>query len=350
MILVCAALLGGCVQTGYLVQAAEGELDLLKRARPITTVLRDGGVSSHVRRVLIRIHEIRRFARSRGLEPARSYESYVDLRREAVVWVVQAAPPLSFEQREWSFPIVGSVPYLGYFDRADADAFAAALAASEGLDVDVRRASAFSTLGWLDDPVLSTMIREGPEAMGEFANVILHESVHATIYLSDQSAFDETLATFVGDKLTHEWLSETFGPNDPLTRIWLRYQEATQKYAHRLRQAWTELDALYKSDTSDAQKLEEKARVLAALQRELGATEPINNATLAGYRTYDTGADAFARLFETCGRDWKRFLDAVGSLRSSDFPEAQSEDFDAVLDAVGVRRCGPDARAGVSQE
>src|SRR5690606_33885389 len=134
-----------------------------------------------------------------GLNRTRNYDHYADLQRPAAVWVVQAAPRLELTERAWSFPIVGTVPYLGFFDETEAQAFARELELAEDLDVDVRTAAAYSTLGWLRAPVLSTMIADGPEALGELVNIVLHESVHATVYVPGQSAFDESLASFVAD-------------------------------------------------------------------------------------------------------------------------------------------------------
>lgn len=333
------ALFGGCVHPGYFAQAARGQWALLRDSRPLGRAVQDESEPLYRRRVLSRIHEIRAFGRSRGLNMTRSYQSYVRVRDEAVVWVVQASAPLAFEPREWSFPLLGSVPYLGFFDRAEAESYAKQLSDREKLDVAVRGAGAYSTLGWLDDPVLSSMIPDRPDAMGEFANVILHESVHATVYVGGQSTFNESLASFVADHLTEEWLTQTFGAQDPLTRVWIRYQDRYRDQGAKLRNAWIALDAVYRSGRSDEEKLAEKARIISALQKALRSDRPINNALLSGYKTYDAGSEAFGRLFTACGRSWQRFLSAVGSLKGSDFPEPQAEAFDAVLERLASQRC-----------
>src|SRR6185312_14274837 len=115
-----------------------------------------------------------------------------------------------FRSKTWWFPIVGRVPYLGWFDRDDAHDFADELH-REGWDSDVGAADAYSTLGWFDDPVLSTMIAGGDEAVGELVNVILHESVHATLYVDGQTRFNESLAEFVAGKLTTVYLGAHYG-------------------------------------------------------------------------------------------------------------------------------------------
>lgn len=342
LLLVIAVLLAagsGCTQSRYLVQATAGQLDMLHRSRPIATVVRDDRVPARTRALLTWVPHIKRYAETQGLTPSTSYERYADLRRPAAVWVVQGSAPLAFEPRQWSFPIVGSVPYLGFFDEGAANAFAQQLAREEPLDVDVRTAGAYSTLGWFSDPVLSTMIPDGPEGLGELANVILHESVHATVYVSDQSAFDESLASFVADRMTAQWLAQALGSDHPLARAWSRYQEDYQQRIQLLRDAWTKLDALYRSDAADEVKRAEKARILEALSQELRAARPINNATLTGIQTYGVGEKAFQRLFAACDQQWPRFLRAVSTLKSSDFSQPQAESFDEVLDGLAAKGC-----------
>src|SRR5690606_34569810 len=130
--------------------------------------------------------------------------------REAATWVVSACESLSFKPKQWRFPIVGSFTYLGWFDHPSAEEYAEELR-KEGWDVDVRGAAAYSTLNWFRDPVLSTMIPRGKHDVGSLVNVVLHESVHATIYLKDQAYFNESLASFVADRMTFDYLSEKYG-------------------------------------------------------------------------------------------------------------------------------------------
>lgn len=344
-----AALLGsGCSSVRYVAGAAAGELGILRRARPLHEVMADPDAPPRIRRLLSSVRSVKSFGRAHGLEPTRNYGSYADLGREAAVWVVQACPPLAFQPRLWSFPLVGSMPYLGFFDPAEARAYAEGLAAREGLEVDVRTAAAFSTLGWLSDPVLSTMIPPGDEALGELANVVLHESVHATLYVPSQSTFDESLASFVADALTGPWLASVVGPDAPATRAWERALARERTAMARLHRVYLDLDALYRSSRPDAEKLAEKARLLGAAQADLGLRRPLNNARLLGYRTYDAGRPAFERLLSACGGSFPRFMGALAALRPADFGAPQRRDLDPVLDALAARGCprAPPARSG----
>ena len=340
-LLLLAACVGGsgCFSTGYLLQAAGGQYELLHLARPLNVVKEDASVPPGVRALLAKVPAIKRFGQLNGLTPTDNYTRYADLHRPAAVWVVQGCKSLTFEPRRWSFPIVGSVPYLGYFAEDRARAFARELAAQEpDLDITVRTASAYSTLGWFKDPVLSTMIPEGPESFAELANVILHESVHATVYVKNQSAFDESLASFIADELTWLLVVGRSGLSSDEARSWIAGEERGARFVKALHQAYEELDAIYRSARSDEEKRSLKEARLGELQRSLGLRRRYNNADLAGYRTYDTGGVAFARLRKACG-GLPKFLAAVRSLRETDFTSPQQQQFDDVVDALAAREC-----------
>ena len=327
----------GCFSARYLAQATCGEIEILGSARPIRSVVAEKRAPARIARLLLSVRTIKAYGRARGLTPTSSYERYADLHRSAAVWVVQGCAPLAFDVRHWRFPIVGTIPYLGFFDEAAARRYAARLAREEGLDVDVRGASAFSTLGWFHDPVLSTMIPSADDALGELANVVLHESVHATLYINDQSVFDESLASFVADRLTLPWLEGVLGKDAPETKAWAAAQAHYQARVERLHRAYVDLDALYRSDASDGTKRAEKTRILEAVRQELGLAAPLNNAKLAGYKTYATGGPSFERLLRACGGSWPRFLEALATLRAADFGRPQRDDFEAVIDALAAR-------------
>ncbi len=327
----------GCFHVDYLLQAAEGQLDLSCRARSLESARADDDIDPRTRALLAEVPRIKAFASGQGLVPTGSYEEFVPLDRSAVVWVVTAAPPLSLDPERWSFPIVGSVPYLGWFDEQRARAEAAKLAA-RGLDVDVRGASAYSTLGWFADPVLSTMIEDGDDAAGELANTILHESVHATVYVKDQSEFNESLASFVADRLTPLWLEQRFGPHSDELATYLRGEAATAILRARLRQAYADLAVLYGSKRSRQDKLAAKERLLREVEAELGLARPLNNARLAGYDSYHGGAAPLEALLEACGGDLRRLMAAVKDAAPEDFGERQTSDIGPATERL-ARRC-----------
>jgi predicted aminopeptidase len=324
----------GCFTASYLAQAAGGQLSLIAHARPLSTVIADPRTEPRVQKLLAQVPEEKAYGEAHGLKATENYNRYTDLHRAAAVWVVQACAPLKFESKRWSFPIAGTVPYLGFFDERRAHAYADALAQEAPLDVDVRGASAYSTLGWFKDPVLSTMLSDGPEALGYLANTVLHESVHATLYIPGQSSFNESLASFVADALTLEWMSQRLGSDAREVTAYQQSEALSTKRIARLHEAYEALDAVYRSDASDDDKHARKAELISALKADLQTKRVLNNASLAGFRTYDSSGPAFKRLLARCGGDMQKLLQTVAKLSSDSFPEPQMEDFTAVIDAL----------------
>ena len=332
--------LTGCSTAGYLAQAGFGQLDLLEARRDIDDVVADHRTSTRLRTLLGRVVSIKRFGEGHGLTPTSNYSTYADLDRPVAVWVVTAAEPLRFRNRTWSFPIVGSVPYLGFFDRDDARSLAHDLRTA-GWDVDLRGASAYSTLGWFADPVLSTMIAEGPEALGELADVVLHESFHATLYVNGQSLFNESAANFVGDHLAEAVLDEVIGAASPEKQAFLAAQDDHAARGKKMRAAYVTLSALYASTRPPAEKLSEKAQILTALARDIHARRPITNATLGQFDTYDAGRDELAALLAACGGSFPRFVGALRGLGPASFHEPQQRDIGAALAPLTRAGCPP---------
>lgn len=333
----------GCFTTGYLLQASAGQYELIHRARPLSHVAADETVPARVRSLLSLVPAIKRYGRLQGLKPTQNYQHYVQLNRSAAVWVVQGCQSLSFEPRRWQFPLIGSVPYLGFFDEGAARAYARELEKAERLDVTVRTAAAYSTLGWFKDAVLSTMIPEGPEAFGELANVILHESVHATVYVPSQSAFNESLASFVADELTWQLVVGRSGLRSEEARAWMAAQDRRARSLKELRAAYEDLDTLYRSGKSEEDKRAQKEARLTALQQVLGLRRRFNNADLAGSRTYDTGRPSFERLRRACG-NWDAFFSAIRSLEPHHFASPQQQSFEEVVDQLTARACPSNLR------
>ncbi|MBI4815588.1 MAG: aminopeptidase [Deltaproteobacteria bacterium] len=322
-----ALAVSGC----HLSQAISGGLRILTSGVPVDEPMvsdEDPGV----RRLLWELHRIRRFIESRGLEPTRSFQRFVEIQGPAVVWVVSGSEPLALVPKVWSFPIVGSFTYRAWFDRADAERDALSLE-SEGFEGWVRGASAYSTLGFFDDPILSTMLdTESLSGLGDFANVVIHESVHATIYVEGQSAFNESLASFVADVLTDEYLARTFGRGSPERGAWQDAERRRALRIERLGAAYQELERVYSSTSSADRKLAEKARVFDTLETQLGRR--LNNAALIQLRTYDAGRAPLGRYLEECSV-FDRFLAAMKRVGPEHFAGPHDEDIGAALELFG---------------
>ncbi|MEO7328304.1 MAG: aminopeptidase [Minicystis sp.] len=328
----------GCTTFGYLAQAGAGQLDLGLRSRKIAHVIADPATPPRLRELLSQVRAIKAFGERQGLTPTSSYNDYVALDRSVVVYVVTASEPLRFHSKTWSFPIAGRVPYLGWFNRDDAHAFADGLR-DEGWDADVGGASAYSTLGWFKDPILSTMIPDGDEAPGDLAEVVLHESLHATIYVNGQSSFNENLASFVGEGLCRRYLDERFGPASAEKGAYERAEAEGRARRAAMHETYDRLKALYASARPDTEKLSEKSRILIDLRAKIGFKRPINNATLAGLETYHEGSPELEALLTACGGSFPRFLAAMKTVEGRSFGKELERDLGKVVRPLIEKGC-----------
>lgn len=335
-----ALLCTSCMGARYLPQAVGGQLALMTGGRRLGRVIAAPDTPRETAALLGEVPGIRAFGAARGLGPSRSYRRYVALDREHAVWVVSGSRPLAFEPKVYWFPIAGSFAAVGWFAEARAERHVARLE-RRGWDADAFGADAYSTGGWFRDPVVSTMLAPGRAAVGMLANVLLHETLHATVLVPGQTAFDESLASFVADELTLEFLAERFGPASAELDAYRAADAAWRARLTRLLDVHATLEALYASERPEVEKLREKAAILGALTRELELDRPANNATLLGVKLYGTGLAELGELLAVCGRDWPRFLQAVGSLRPRDFPAPQTEDFTPVVEALVSWGCKP---------
>lgn len=182
----------------YLTRQGYRQFELLSNRIAISQVLKDERLPVKDREKLTLTNHALEFAQKAGLNVGNSYRHYVQLDGNAVSYIVQAAKPTELELKKWWFPIVGSVPYLGFFDRDERDREATALE-RDGYEVHRGSVAAYSSLGWFADPVFSSMLRRSD---GELVHLYFHELTHRTIWLKDGVEFNENLAEFVADILT----------------------------------------------------------------------------------------------------------------------------------------------------
>lgn len=315
---------GGCLMTRYLAQAGHGQVDLLGRARPIDEVVRDPETPARTAMMLAEIPAIKEYGRSYGLSVRRNYTKYVEVGRPGVVWFVGAADPVKFQPRKWCFPIAGCFAGLGWFDEDEAVKHKLSLD-KLGYDTIVRPASAYSTGGWFPDPVLSTMLGGGDGAFPGLANVILHESVHATVLVPDQPFFNESFATYVADALTDHWIDERFGPGSPEELAWTLGQAVHLARVSRLLDAYTQLKQLYGGPLAREAKLAQKARIIDELVDDLKLRRRPNNATLTETRVYNGGVAPLIEAHRACG-DLRKLVLAGRTLTRADFTKPLQDD------------------------
>lgn len=244
-----------------------------------------------------------------GLPRSESYTSYAALDRPYVTLVVTACPRTSLSPHEWWFPLIGRVPYKGFFAEKDARAEEERLK-SRGLDTYVAQAAAYSSLGWRADPLVSPMLGDSP---GRVAETLIHELSHAAFFFKDDADFNESAAEFFGEEGAEEFLRRRFGQaSAELSRLQDERRRA-QLFDAKVQALHQELAALYASPKPEEEKLRLREEVFARAAKDLGL-ETVNNAVVLGLRRYRGDLGDLRRAFVKVGGDWRRFLDLLKSL------------------------------------
>ena len=340
--------LTGCATVEYYAQSVTGHLGLMFRARPIETMIAAPDTEPRLTARLRTALDIRDFASGVLALPANaSYRRYVDLDRSYVVWTVVAAPEFSLAPRHWCFPVVGCLSYRGYFSESAAEEYAETLK-SEGWDATVAGVRAYSTLGWFDDPLLSSMV-DLPEYF--LAGIVFHELAHQRLYVPGDTEFNESFAVVVERAGIARWIAAA-GRAD----LNERYRIATERNAAFLdlvRGTRHDLEVVYASSRSDVEKRAAKAeriermRVQYAALRTAWTNGPaydfwfergVNNAAIALVSTYDRWVPALEALLAQFGGGLEAFYRASDALAALS-PDERRTRLDA-LDRT-VRRASP---------
>jgi predicted aminopeptidase len=226
----------------YGVRQGIGQLNVVWNARPVSEILADSTAPDSLKQKLRLIEEVRHYAiDSLGLKDTENYKTLFDQQGKEIMWVVTASEPFKLKAKTWTFPVVGEVPYKGYFNVDLAKAEKEDLE-KEGWDVNITNPSGWSTLGWFTDPILSDMLYKSE---GDLASLIIHEMVHATIFVKDSVNFNENLASFIGDLAAIKFVLYKYGKDSKEHLIFIHEDSDFRLYvAHMLRGA-NLLDSLY---------------------------------------------------------------------------------------------------------
>ena len=296
-IIAAAALVVGCQSLAYYTQAILGHSKVMAKARPVDEWLADPATAPDLKQRLETARRIREFAsKNLKLPENNSYLAYAELNRSYVVWNVFAAPEFSVEPKKECFPFTGCVSYRGFYSEDEARRHAAKLREA-GYDVHVGGVPAYSTLGWFDDPLLSTFIRY-PDS--QLARLVFHELAHQLVYARDDTTFNESFAVTVEEEGVRRWL-EAEGRSSELA-LFRAAQERKRVFAARVSQARERLAAVYRMDLAREAMLEHKRGEWERLRTAYPAlpAEP-NNAFLASIAAYTDLVPAFERLLAESG-------------------------------------------------
>jgi predicted aminopeptidase len=300
----------------YVARAAFEEAKILSRRRPITEVLADQDTQDRTRAKLNLVMQARNFAeRELDLNAGQSFTTYSWVESDTLLMVLSAARKDRFEQHTWWFPIVGRVPYKGFFNFPDAYAAAAALDRS-GYDTHVRPSGAFSTLGFFNDPLLNTVLRYGDVSL---ASTVIHELLHNTVFVPSQVAFNESLANFVGDRGAATFFCTRDGEASAPCKLARDAWQDNLVFSEFLGQLIAELEELYaRPSLSVAERIrlretvyqQARARFQAQARPRLKTNafldftdEPLNNASLIATRLYYDRLHLFEDAYQRHNQD-----------------------------------------------
>lgn len=335
-ILACASF-SGC-QIGYLAKSAYSQANLLRHRIPVEEALKDSRLSEDQKRKLLLAQDARAFAESDlGLAETKNYTSYVQLDGPYVTYVVNAAPKDELKPHLWKYPLVGSMPYKGFFDPKGAEEEAAAMKA-EGFDTYVRGVSAYSTLGWFRDPILSSMLAYKDH---DLVNTIIHETVHATLFVKSEADFNERLATFIGNAGTEAFYKKREGTQSPTLERMKSDSADDRLFGDFMKRELESLEAWYmerKEKKLPFTEEERIARIKSIQERFVTDLKPkftskdsyekfekaeLNNARLLNYRLYYEDLSQFEKVFDKLGRDFAKMLAFCKTLEKSKDPVAE---------------------------
>ncbi len=321
ILLFSALTVSACSSFGYYMDLMAGHSELMEQQKPVADILAQKGTKPKLRQLLKTSQNIRDFAsKELHLPENDSYRMYADLKRRYAVWNVIAAKEFSVKPKKWCFLFVGCLSYRGYFSKQDATAYANELK-SEGYDVYVAGANAYSTLGWFDDPLLNTMMYKSEARR---AGIIFHELAHQVVYIDGDSAFNEAFATAVEEEGIQRWLEKN--EKSKQFEKYLVDKKRDSQLNQLLQETRDNLKALYKTKISTEDKRQGKQRIFSLLKKQYSQlkkswgdynaydkwmSQQLNNAHLLLIATYHDLVPTFKAMLKKEKYNLKKFYVAV---------------------------------------
>ena len=330
-ILICWVTLGGCQTVHYYSQAIDGQCRILLKRQPISAIVTDSNSPQPLRESLTYILKVRKFAENElQLPVGNHYLTYVDLNRPFVLWNVFAVPEFSLTPKTWCYPVAGCAAYRGYFDETNAQQYAHKLN-KQGYDVYVGGVTAYSTLGWFDDPILSTFVRF---SQAQKAALIFHELAHQKLYVKDDTAFNESFATFVEQEGLRRW--QLSSGSEQIYSDYLRQHRRRRQFVQLIMQYRQKLEFLYQTDLEPAEKRVRKATIFSELRNEFDRLKTrqvelsaynvwmnrsLNNAKISSVVAYHDFLPAFQKMLTQFAGELDLFFEECRQLAQKDKAE-----------------------------
>ena len=335
-----AIVLVSCETVGYYSQAARGQLTIVFAREDIQHLIERPDLSQELAGKFARVMDIREFAESElGLPVGGNYSSYVDVEREHVVWNVFAAPEFSVDPVNWCYPIAGCVAYRGYFSQQSALSYAAKLE-EDGFDVYTGGVDAYSTLGWFEDSLLSTVLNR---ADYQLAGLIFHELAHQLVYLPGDTTFNESFATAVEREGVRRWLAKS-NKDFNIDAALLDY-DRQQQFVDLVGGYRDRFESLYQLEINESSMRSQKLELQQTLREEYAVlkqqwqgyegydgwfSRSLNNAQLSTVASYNDLLPFFAAVFEQSNQDFSTFYAEVSRLAA--LPEQERDELVAAIE------------------
>ncbi len=294
----------------------KGQLSIISQTEKLENVLHDKTFPDSLKQKIRLIQEIKQFAvDSLGLNYSENYTTFYNQHEKPILWVITAAPPFELIPKTWTFPFLGDFSYKGFFNKEMADEELAVLK-KDGFDVQMNEVSAWSTLGYLNDPILSSMLNKSE---GSLARLIIHEMTHGTIFVKNNLEFNENLADFIGEIGAKYYLESKYGVQSEEAIRLEKSKILNEKYSNHLMRGANALDSLYQSFRGKTISFSEKKGLKTALIQEIFDTSDTlfetksnylkikqkyrnnlpDNAYFIGYLTYRSKQNFFKEEFNS---------------------------------------------------
>lgn len=319
--------LTGCGNILYVSKLGWHQSFITFQSVPVQEVLEGEGLGNEAKEGIRIVQEVKRYGEERlGLRRTGSYTKFFEV-IGPVLHVITASEKDRFHLHHWDFPIIGRVTYKSFFTKEGVLKEKRSLE-EKGLDTHIQQAAAYSTLGWLKDPIFSTMLRWDEPTL---ANIILHEMAHSTVYFKGETDFNEQLATFIGNQGAIDFLTEKHGAGSKEVALAIHYQEDDLLFARWIDQVLKRLSEFYKQPIPREEKLRGRDGIFQSIRESFGEIKDqfktdcykgvdqieLNNAAVLAYRRYLHQLNRFEALHEHFGMDLRKMIEFFKEMKGS---------------------------------